>query len=167
MTATWDSFLERSVLEFPKLKVVAWDNHWILKYFHRAGWGGITLYNTVFMNSDDIETDRGVETLKHEMAHVRDQHSWGILFLLSYIFILPTVFTMRAFWEWRGYKETLRSIHDEYKHYKDTDPEYYKYITEYYCQWVTMQFTGVGYLYMFPFKNRMYNKCKMFIQSLS
>jgi hypothetical protein len=167
MMEAWNDYLSLQRLAFPRLQVVAWDKHWLFKYWSKMGWGGITVYNTVYMNSWDIGTARGLETLRHEMAHVRDQHKYGILFLLSYIFILPTVFTMRAFWEWRGYKETLRSVHEEYKHYiTDGQPEYYAYIMDFYSQWVTKQFTGLGYFFMFPFKNYMYQKCRDFVKSL-
>jgi hypothetical protein len=163
----WNDYLKLQRLSFPKLQVLPWDDHWLFKYWAKGGWGGITIYNTVYMGKDKIGTQRGLDMLRHEMVHVRDEHKWHVLYILSYLLILPTVFTMRAFWEWRGYKETLRSVHEEYVHYKIDQPEYYTYIMDYYCQWVASQFSGFGYFFMFPFKKYMYKKCQEFVKTLS
>lgn len=162
----WNDYLKLQQAQFPKLCVRAWDDHWLFKHWAKAGFAAMTMYNTVYMRKDLIGTDRGVEAMRHEMAHVRDQHKYTVLFFLSYALLLPTVLTMRAFWEWRGYKETLRSLHEEYAHYKNDQPEYYVYIMEYFCQWVTSEFTGWSYFFMFPFKGYMYRKCREFVKSL-
>jgi hypothetical protein len=41
--------------------------------------------------------------LLHEWVHLHDYKRWWILFYLSYFFLLPVVFTMRGYWERRGY----------------------------------------------------------------
>jgi hypothetical protein len=165
-TPQWDAQVARLTAQFPKFQAKMFSDSKFWGWMKRnvmKGATGLTVFSTVYVEDEQFGTDRGVEVLKHEAAHVEDQLKWNILFFLSYFLLLPTVLTMRAFWEWRGYREDLRSIHEQYK---DGDPEYYKYITDFYCQWVTSQFTGTMYLWMFPFKGFMYKKCQDFVKSL-
>jgi hypothetical protein len=73
--------------------------------------GAITLWNRVFIPEEDWYTRSGYITLRHELVHARDQKKWSpILFGLTYYVLpLPFVFAGRAFWEWRGYRETIRA----------------------------------------------------------
>lgn len=162
---TWFEIRAKAHAEFPNLKIKRFSDSKILSYLTRHGWSmaGVAFYNHIFLKDEYFETNRGAEILRHELVHIRDEHKWHVLYFLSYFLLLPTVLTMRAFWEWRGYKETLRSIHEEYK---DADPKYREYILDYYCQWVTSQFTGASYFYMFPFSGNMYSRCQNFIKSL-
>ena len=79
-------------------------------------------------------------TLRHEAVHLRDARRFPILFELSYLFALPAVFTARAWWEWRGYAETMRAIHDVGGALTDDLLDH-----------IERQFTGASYLYMCPF----------------
>ncbi len=79
-------------------------------------------------------------TLRHEAVHLRDARRLPVLFELSYLFALPAVFTARAWWEWRGYAETLRAVHELRGTIPDTLLDH-----------VALQFTGPAYLYMCPF----------------
>jgi hypothetical protein len=47
-------------------------------------------------------------TLCHEAVHLHDAARWPVLFQLSYLLLLPMGLTMRAFWEWRAYGESIR-----------------------------------------------------------
>lgn len=46
-------------------------------------------------------------TLKHEFVHMRDADQSPIWFFLSYLFVLPVLWTWRAKWEMRGYSQNL------------------------------------------------------------
>lgn len=166
---TWDEQIAITKAKFPKFRALRYSDSkfWNFLHEHFFKWAAATTRGyTVYFRDDHFGVPRGVEIIKHEAAHMADYKRWGILFTLSYLLLLPTVFTMRAYWEWHGYKETLRSVHDEYAQYKITQPDYYIYIMHYYCQWVAGIFAGPGYLWMFPFKSFMYNKCKKFVDSL-
>lgn len=165
-TQQWDAQVARLTAQFPKFKVKLYTDSWfwgLLKKTVMRFAAGTTVFSTVYVDEEHFGTDRGAELLKHEGAHVADQVKWNVLFFISYFLLLPTVFTMRAVWEWRGYREDLRSVHEQYK---DGDPAYYQYITDFYAQWVASQFSGWNYFFMFPFKNYMYKKGLAFIKSL-
>ena len=165
-TPQWDAQVARLKAEFPKFQVKLYSDSkfwgWMKANVFKFA-VGTTVFSTVYVDDDHFGTDRGAEVLKHEAAHVADQLKWNILFFISYFLLLPTVFTMRAFWEWRGHREDLRSVHEQYK---DGNPDYYKYITDFYCQWVADQFCGLNYFFMFPFRRYMYKKSQDFVKSL-
>lgn len=89
-----------------------------------------------------IYAPHGVVTeavLWHELEHVNDYNKWGIAFSLSYLLLLPIGFTMRSFWERRGYEATIR-YHVRYNPSWAADREFKERIVK--------QFTGPAYLYM-------------------
>lgn len=78
--------------------------------------------------------------LRHEAVHLRDARRYPLIFHLSYLLMLPAVFTARAFWEWRGYLETMRAhlaLHGE--------------IPDSLLHHIERCFTGPDYLFMCPF----------------
>ena len=79
-------------------------------------------------------------TLRHEAVHVADMRRFPVFFQLSYALLLPAGLTMRAFWEWRGYTETLRA------HF-----EVHGAIDDALLDEIAERFTGPDYLYMLPF----------------
>ncbi len=79
-------------------------------------------------------------TLRHEAVHLRDARRFPLLFQLSYLFALPSVFTARAWWEWRGYAETLRATYEVTGCISDAQLDH-----------ITRCFTGPDYLWMCPF----------------
>lgn len=79
-------------------------------------------------------------TLRHEAVHLRDARRFPVLFQLSYLLLLPAVFTTRAIWEWRAYKETLR-----------VELELYGEIGDRVIEHIARRFTGPDYLFMCPF----------------
>lgn len=72
-----------------------------------------TIGRTIYMPSDegiDKEALRRASlyvVLRHELIHIIDYIRHPIWYLLSYALILPTLFTMRAYWERRGYTAGL------------------------------------------------------------
>jgi len=165
-TPQWDAQVARLIAQFPKFRVKHYSDSklwgWLKKNFLKWA-AATTVGQTVYFDDSYFGTDRGAETLKHEGVHVADYDKWGVLMDFTYFLILPTVFTMRAIWEWRGYREDLRSIHEQYK---GEDPARYEYLVDYYSQWVSGEFCGLNYFFMFPFRKAVYNKCRSFVKTL-
>jgi hypothetical protein len=102
-----------------------------------------TIGTTIYAPGGEIDP----KVLAHELVHVADYKRWGILFSLSYLlFPLPAVFTMRAYWEKRGYAETIRQWYA-------LNPNYPK--TPQFRDWIISQFTSSMYLFMCPFRKHM------------
>lgn len=167
-TIHWDVEVARLTAAYPYFKVKHYGDNFIMKFLKGSmlRWvAGTTICYTVYIDDAYFGTDRGANLLKHEGVHVADYDYWGVLFILSYVLLLPVIFSMRAIWEWRGYREDLRAVHAEYKDSKDAT--YKERIFDYYSQWVANEFCNTDYLFMFPFKTFMYNKCRAFIKSLT
>jgi hypothetical protein len=79
-------------------------------------------------------------TLRHEAVHLRDARRFPGLFQVSYLFLLPFVFTTRAYWEWRAYLETMRV-------WAELEGE----IPDELLDHIQRCFTGPDYLFMRPF----------------
>jgi hypothetical protein len=84
--------------------------------------------------------ERIYKTLRHEAVHLRDARRFPLLFQLTYLFVLPSVLTLRALWEWRAYAETLRVEH-----------ELHGPIPDRLLDDITARFVGPDYLFMCPF----------------
>lgn len=99
------------------------------------------IISAVYMPREFFHSDEGYRVLRHERVHMRDCWGSGVLpFVLSYLLMLPAVFTLRAHWEMRGYAETMRV---ELEETGDIADETLDFIQE--------QFTGPAYLWMCPF----------------
>ena len=99
------------------------------------------LVTRVYMPRRLIGTADGYEVLRHEAVHIRDCLATGVLpFVLSYVLLLPTVLTFRAFWEYRGYRETMK-----------VELERTGTVSDETIDWIARRFTGPDYLWMFPF----------------
>ncbi len=115
-----------------------------------------TILARVYMPQKIINTSMGYKVLRHEMIHIQDCYKTGfILFWFSYLFTLPTVFTMRAFWEFRAYKETLK-VHKEL----------YGFIPEITIYNIVEEFASSKYLWMCPFRTFITNKFFAYAKSL-
>lgn len=79
--------------------------------------------------------------IQHEAVHLRDMRRFPVLFHVSYLLLLPTGITCRAYWEWRAYKASLAA---EYAIEGAISDEYIEDIVE--------RFAGPDYLYMWPFR---------------
>jgi len=86
-------------------------------------------YVTVFGNEVWLPSRRYVEDpnfegvlygiLRHEMAHMLDREAHPVWFPLSYVLFFPTLYTMRAEWEWRGYTQTMMVDFERYGEISD------------------------------------------------
>jgi len=100
-----------------------------------------TIVTWIYMPKGLIDTSDGYEVLRHEAVHISDCVRSGILpFVLSYVLLLPSIVTMRAYWELRGYRETMRV---EWERTGD--------ISDDTIIWIAKRFTGSDYLWMLPF----------------
>lgn len=81
------------------------------------------------------------EVLRHEAVHLRDARRFPVLFELSWLLLpLPTVLTARAFWEWRGYAESMRAR-----------VEVGLPVDDAWIEFVVARFVGPDYGFMWPF----------------
>jgi hypothetical protein len=95
----------------------------------------------VYMPAHLIGTPAGARVLRHERVHMRDCLRSGVLpFVISYLFLLPFVFTFRSVWEMRAYEETMRAELDETGD-----------VSEATLAHIQRQFTASAYLWMCPF----------------
>jgi len=85
--------------------------------------------------------------LRHERVHLEQALRVGfgrcfwlgwVLWAISYVFLLPVVFTLRAYWEREAYRETIRCT-KEYGFPVDIDA-------------IVAHFVGPQYFWMFPFR---------------
>lgn len=108
---------------------------------------GTTLYPYVYVPRK-WENDYKVlyEVMRHEYIHLRDEQRFGLLYQLSYVLFLPCIFTMRAYWERRGYAQTLIEI-AERRTIKRSDVD-----------WVVEQFTDANYAWMDPWAEKKIQK---------
>ncbi|MCO4760352.1 MAG: hypothetical protein KC502_02535 [Myxococcales bacterium] len=85
------------------------------------------------------------EILLHEAVHLRDARRFWGFFHLSYLFLpLPAFVTLRAWWEWRAYAETMRVT-------LELDGE----IPDSLLDHIERCFTSSDYLYMWPFRTHL------------
>lgn len=77
----------------------------------------------------------------HELKHLLDMKKYPVWFMVSYLLVLPALFSMRAYWEIRGYTATMLAL---FKVLKDIPKE----VPQNYIR----HFTGSMYLFMFPFR---------------
>lgn len=106
-----------------------------------------TIGYSVYMPMSYIGTRDGYATLRHEAVHIADYHKYSLLFSLSYLFLLPTILTFRAFWEWRAYVETMR-----------VELELTGAISQELIDWIASIFCNGMYIWMFPFKQIIISK---------
>ena len=84
---------------------------------------------------------------RHEFIHLLDAKKWSFLMSFSYLVLLPTVFTMRSFWELRGFVQNMIT---EYEQTGD--------ITGATLDWIVSQFVTSKYFWMYPFRNKLRSK---------
>ena len=161
---TFDEYVVCVRNEFPKFQVKRYLDNRFFALLWRLGWrmAATTLWNTVYMADDEIGTARGMETLRHEVVHVRDQHRWHVLFFLTY-FLLPVGPSFKAFWEWRAYKETLRSVYLEYEGASDAVQAQ---VLSSWAEWVASQFWNSSYGWMWPFPSMAQSWCSRWLAEL-
>ena len=148
----FDTLLQQAQREFRLLRVLPKRRSLLMRVLYRAVlmplWNPTflddyttTLFFWVFMPQELIGTDDGYRVLRHELVHVRDAWRTGLLpFAFSYLFLLPSGLTLRAFWELRAYTETMRVEFEETGAIADDTIDS-----------IARQFTGLAYLWMLPF----------------
>ena len=80
--------------------------------------------------------------LRHEAVHLRDMRRYPVLFQISYLLLLSSGVTCRAYWEWRAYKASIAA-----------EFEIKGEISDEFLDGIVAQFTGPAYLYMWPFRS--------------
>lgn len=125
-----------------------WNPHFMTRFI-------TTAFGNIYMPEQLIGTEVGADVLRHERVHLRDAARWGILFYLSYLLLpLPAVFTMRAYWEYRGYCESLRCEAERYGVVYSESLHYFVDL-----------FVGPAYLWMCPFRGYIEKKFLDFLKS--
>lgn len=159
----WYEMYQKYWKEFPKLHIIPYEDSWFFRQLMKLGWrmGATTIWNTVYMDKEYIETQRGIDIMAHEIVHIRDQHKWHILFFLSY-FMLPIGPSFKAYWEWRAYQQDLAIIWHQYKR----QGEYGLKIIEYYKGFVANQFIYQNYAWMLPFPKLVHGMIERFMKTL-
>ncbi|MBT9557480.1 MAG: hypothetical protein IV100_15675 [Myxococcales bacterium] len=70
------------------------------------------LGRTVWMPSRDWRTRQSpyalIALLRHEAVHLRDMRRFPLIFPITYALLLPAGLTMRAVWEARAYRESMK-----------------------------------------------------------
>lgn len=160
----FNDYVEIIKQEFPKLQIIPKEESKIMKFIFAITlmrfWNPsfmkryiTVMFGSIYMPKAFIGTPIMVDVLRHELVHLRDAKKYPILFELSYVlFPLPTIFTMRSYWEFRGYCESIKAINDRYG-----------YVTENTINFFVAQFTGPSYLWMCPFPKYVKNKFMKFI----
>lgn len=157
----WYEMLQKYWKEFPKLRILSFDDHWFFKrWFKNTNFAAITLWNTVYMRKDYLESIRGIQIMKHEIVHMRDAHKWHVLYLLSYWF-LPVGPSFKALWEWRAYQIDLANIWHEYKNLPGGEQTINSW-----KQWVANQFIYQNYAWMLPWPWFVYRMIDKFMAKL-
>jgi hypothetical protein len=101
----------------------------------------VAIGSTVYLRRQLRDTPDGEDILRHEAQHVRDWRRFGPLLWLSYLLCLPAGPSLRAFWEWRAYRVTLRAAFERHGR-----------VDEAVRADVAAQFAhGAPYLWMWPF----------------
>lgn len=150
---TWDSISLELKDEFPKYKVVEKETSKFMKFLNffvrffcptfMTQFTTVQGY-TVYMPKVYINTFVGAATLVHERQHMRDHKRWWYLYDISYVLFLPAGLTMRAMWEWRGYRESMRFLY-----------AWFGEINQINRDSIVNEFTSSLYLWMWPFKGHM------------
>lgn len=157
MANRFDDYAVALKQEFPKFKIVEKGSSGLMRFlnFFVKLWNPRFMTNmttvlgtTVYMPQYLIGTDDGYVILRHEAIHMRDFKKWWMLMPITY-FIPPAGPSMKAIWEFRGYKETLRVWHE--LGWRTDDAM---------IDWLVSQFTGPAYLWMWPFKASLTKKFK-------
>ena len=101
----------------------------------------VAVGGTVWLRRALRGTAEGQDVLRHEAQHVRDWRRFGLLFWLTYLAVLPAGPSLRALWEWRAYRVSLRAAQERHGR-----------VDEATRAWVVAQFTRAApYWWMWPF----------------
>ena len=100
--------------------------------------------------------------LLHELVHIKQWKKYGLWFWFSFIFLFPTVITMRSMWEREAYEVSMDHFYKTYCTRPDFNEIWSKYKID-----VADNFTSSKYLWMNPFDVRVWKwikKCEQKLQ---
>ena len=132
-------FKDESPLQRLIARVVHPFNPTYLTEYTTVMFGRIYLPSRGFLDEMSRESLYGL--LRHEAVHLRDARRFPVFFQLSYLLLPPVGPGFRAYWEWRGYRETLRA---EYEVWGEVPDALLDRIAD--------RFAGPDYLYMLPLR---------------
>jgi hypothetical protein len=153
----FEQCVEQLKTEFSKFQLVEKEDSKLMKFlnFFIKLWNPdfmerytMVLGYKVYMPPGQRNTLQGYEILRHEAVHMRQFRKWWLLQTISYG-ILPIGPAFRAYWEYQGYCESMKTRIELGWSVDDT-----------YIDWVVSQFTGPAYLFMWPFKASLTKKFK-------
>ena len=163
MNVKYTSIVRQMREEFPHFKVIAKEDSRLMRFIFAIllmrYWNPYfmthyttTMFGKVYMPYVFIDTSAGYTILRHERIHLQDAARYPVFFELSYLFLLPFGITMRAFWEYRAYCESLRVV-----------AEMQGFVCEHQVDDVVRQFAGPYYLWMLPFPGFLKRKFLIFL----
>lgn len=132
----WTALVGELERRYPGLRVEPKERHPLVRFLFRGF--TFTLGRTVFMDAALIGTPEGAATLRHEAVHVHDWVRFGVLLWASQL-LLPVGPSLRAFWEWRAYRESMR-----------VELERTGTVSDAYLRHLERIFTGPRYAFMLP-----------------
>ncbi len=163
----FEAYVSELKAELPRFAIRFKNQSWVMRvlgwllFFNRRFMTSYTttMFGKVYFPSETWLSETGplraYRMLRHEAVHLRDARRFPILFQLTYLLILPTVFTMRAFWEYRAYKESIRVVWE-------TEGR----VPQGLIDVIVKQFTTAAYLWMFPFGRFLRRRFQRFGDSL-
>jgi len=119
------------------------------------------LYST--KGSINYDSPSLYELLRHERIHIKQYHEWKLLYGFSYLFILISLFTLRAKWESEAYTQSIlahiyvnQSVgrHTWVKRRGKTKLAFSGQSMLSWEKYLEEQFCTMSYLWMFPFKKK-------------
>jgi len=84
------------------------------RWLRRLPASAVAVGSTVWVRRAFLGSPALGDLLRHEAQHVRDWRRYGLLFWLTYLLALPAGPSLRALWEWRAYRVTLRAAHERH-----------------------------------------------------
>lgn len=150
---TYEVITAEILKDHPTFVVKPYPANWFFGFLWKLGWrmGATTIGTTVFMHPDYVKTQLGADILRHERVHIDDQAKNPFWFYFSYFVLPPFGPGMRAYWEWRGYQEDLK-----------TSIERNGFVDSAVIEHVVDQFCNVSYLWMYPFRKKITKRCMEF-----
>lgn len=121
-----DALIAQIQEHLPRFEVLYKDESVLQRWIGRLLWPinrtYMTEYTTVmfgkvYFPSREIVASWGAASvyriLRHEFVHLIDAKRFPLYFELSYLLCLPCFFTMRAYWEFRGYTQDMLVEYEE------------------------------------------------------
>jgi len=123
------------------LEVRALEEHRLLRLVPASA---VAVGSTVWVRRALLGSPELDDLLRHEAQHVRDWRRFGLLFWLTYLLALPVGPSLRAVWEWRAYRVSLRAAFDRHGR-----------VDEATRRWVVGAFCcAAPYWWMWPFRRQ-------------